>query len=328
MDVAELFRLHAAFVERVLARAGVAPRDLSDATQEVFLVVHRRAHEFEGRASVRTWLYRIAWHVASETRRRAFRRRERLDADLPERAVAPRAEHCPELRDSVRALLDAIDRLDADKRETLVAHELDETPMHEVAARLRIPLKTAFSRLYAARRALREELGKQGLSCGAWWLVLGKRAVDWPIVRVGSLSAGGFALAPLAAVIVLLMGELPALAPVQLTAAALTSQSAAAHVEHYAWKLDAVRLPASRAAAASSASRGTPHRAGTPRAAPVVDTPATAPREAPAAPRALVVIHMGDGSFPGPFGENPLAKHETVAPYEHPRAKLALFARR
>jgi hypothetical protein len=46
-----LFRAHAAFVWRVLRRHGVREADLEDVCQEVFMVVHRRLGEFEGRST-------------------------------------------------------------------------------------------------------------------------------------------------------------------------------------------------------------------------------------------------------------------------------------
>ena len=49
---------------RALQRHGVPERELADACQEVFLVVHRREAIFEGRSSVRSWLYGIALRVA------------------------------------------------------------------------------------------------------------------------------------------------------------------------------------------------------------------------------------------------------------------------
>jgi RNA polymerase sigma-70 factor (ECF subfamily) len=176
--VAEAFRSHAGLVERVLRRAGVAERDLNDARQEVFIVVHRRLPEFEGRASLSTWLYRIAVHVASDYRRRAYQRREQLaGADGTAAALAlaePRSaaqaadgDACDPLqrieqRELLEHALRALDALDPEKREAFVLAELYELPMREVAARLGCPQKTAFSRTYAARRRILAELHRHG----------------------------------------------------------------------------------------------------------------------------------------------------------------------
>lgn len=168
LDIVQLFREHAGRVERVLRRAGVHDSDLADATQEVFVVAHRKLPEFEGRASVSTWLYRIALRVAAAERRRARHRREQLCDEPPPSASG-------DLRDELeqRALLehvaDAVERLSDAQRAALALHDFEGLRMREVARRLRIPLKTAFSRSYAARKAIADELRRLGYVLPAWW---------------------------------------------------------------------------------------------------------------------------------------------------------------
>ncbi|HEX9298205.1 MAG TPA: sigma-70 family RNA polymerase sigma factor, partial [Polyangiaceae bacterium] len=58
-------------VWRTLHYCGVPPSDLQDVCQEVFLVIHRKIGEFEGRSSMRTWVYQICMRVAAGYRRRA-----------------------------------------------------------------------------------------------------------------------------------------------------------------------------------------------------------------------------------------------------------------
>src|SRR5688572_10166351 len=62
------------FVWRCLLSLGVPPGLLEDAAQDVFLVVHRRLSEFEGRSTLRTWLFGIVRNVASNRRRTLGRR--------------------------------------------------------------------------------------------------------------------------------------------------------------------------------------------------------------------------------------------------------------
>ena len=179
--VAEAFRTHAGLVERVLRRAGVPERDLGDLRQEVFLVVHRRLAQFEGRSSLSTWLYRIALNVASDHLRRAYQRRERLAdpddgherdgrAGSPHGASDELAASDPlasaEQQQLLAHVLRALEQLDCDKREAFVLSELYELPMREVASRLGCPAKTAFSRTYAARRRILAELHKAGALSG------------------------------------------------------------------------------------------------------------------------------------------------------------------
>jgi RNA polymerase sigma-70 factor (ECF subfamily) len=53
----------------LLARSMRDPADAADITQEVFLKVFRGIHGFHGESSLKTWIYRIALHEASNGRR-------------------------------------------------------------------------------------------------------------------------------------------------------------------------------------------------------------------------------------------------------------------
>ena len=161
-ELAALVREHACRVRRVLTRRGVSPADLPDAEQEVFIVAQRKLAQFEGRSSLATWLLGIASNVASQHRRKARHRRELLGVGGEPicEALDPLARlQAIETIARVRGLLDA---LSPEQREVIVLHELSELSMHETARELGIPLKTAFSRLYAGHRALRRTLERQG----------------------------------------------------------------------------------------------------------------------------------------------------------------------
>src|ERR1041384_5180517 len=66
----EVYAAHVGFVWRVLRTFGVPDAQIEDAVQDVFVVVHRRLAEWEGRAAITTWLFAIARRVASTHRRR------------------------------------------------------------------------------------------------------------------------------------------------------------------------------------------------------------------------------------------------------------------
>lgn len=151
-SVADVFREHAAFVWRALRRLGVPEADVEDVAQEVFVVVHRKLGEFEGRSTLRTWLYGICVRTASDYRRRARVRHEIVTDEPPEQtASAPQLDDVA--RRQARALLDRIlDALDEDKRAVFVLYEIEQVTMNEVAQAVGCPVQTAYSRLHAARR--------------------------------------------------------------------------------------------------------------------------------------------------------------------------------
>src|SRR5687768_15277156 len=84
----EIYRAHFGFVWRTLRALGVPSAALDDGAQEVFVVVHRRLAEFEGRASVKSWLFAIARGVAAN-QRRTVRRRAEDGAGFDDRLACP-----------------------------------------------------------------------------------------------------------------------------------------------------------------------------------------------------------------------------------------------
>lgn len=149
--VREVFDEHASYIWRTFRHLGMPEADVEDLCQEVFVVVHRKLGEFEGRSSLKTWLYGICLRVAADHRRRAHVRNERAQAD-PAEHLAAAGELQPDVRAETRAQLQALlATLDEDKRTVLVLYELEGLTMKEVAEAIGCPLQTAYSRLHAAR---------------------------------------------------------------------------------------------------------------------------------------------------------------------------------
>jgi RNA polymerase sigma-70 factor (ECF subfamily) len=153
-----LFEAHSAFVWRVLSRHGVRQADLEDACQDVFLVVHARLADFEGRSSLRTWIYGIAVRVALAARRKAARRHEQFDAEPVEVRVEPEQLESALRCETVHLIAAALGALSEEKREVFALYELEGMTMAEVASTLGIPENPALYRLYAARDEIRAAL--------------------------------------------------------------------------------------------------------------------------------------------------------------------------
>jgi RNA polymerase sigma-70 factor (ECF subfamily) len=128
----------------------------------VFVTLHGKLGEIERPEAVRSYVYGIAVRHASDHRKRAHVRREQPGDTLPEgRGSAPQLSEI--LATERRARLDrALATLENDKREVLVLYEIEELPMREVAEAVGVPLQTAYSRLYAARKELASALHELG----------------------------------------------------------------------------------------------------------------------------------------------------------------------
>ena len=133
-------------MERALKTLGVMDADVDDVCQDVFLVVHRRLAEFEGRSTLQTWLYAICVRVAADYRKSAHVTRLRTREALTE-LPAP----CDLGRPEARLLLSpALAALSEDKRDVLLLHDIEGFSVPEAADILGCPVQTAYTRLQSA----------------------------------------------------------------------------------------------------------------------------------------------------------------------------------
>ena len=149
-DLATLFRGHFDFVWRVARSLGVPSAALDDTVQDVFLTVHRRLHEFEGRSSLQTWIYAITYRTALNYRRRDQRQRCEEIVVEPETELPGPGERLERAR-AGRFVMQFLDGVSADKRDVFVLSVLEELTAPEVAEILGVKLNTVYSRLRLVR---------------------------------------------------------------------------------------------------------------------------------------------------------------------------------
>jgi len=159
----------------LIARSLQDPADASDITQEVFIKVFRNIRSFHGEASLRTWMYRIALHEASNQRRwwsRHKRQELAMDAPFCSRCEADSEGEAQSLgatladagcspfdqaaqqqtRERVEAALRQVPEA---FRTVVVLREIEGFTYEEIADVLRVNLGTVKSRLTRGRAALR-----------------------------------------------------------------------------------------------------------------------------------------------------------------------------
>jgi RNA polymerase sigma-70 factor (ECF subfamily) len=150
-DAASLIREYAPFVWRVLRHLGVLEDQLEDVSQEVFLTVFKQLPQFEGRSSLRTWIYGICWNVAASFRRQRKARRECVREEPPEASELASQDSNVWLKQAHAQLIRALETLDESQQAVFVLYEIEELSMEEIARALATPLTTCYSRLYTAR---------------------------------------------------------------------------------------------------------------------------------------------------------------------------------
>jgi RNA polymerase sigma factor (sigma-70 family) len=151
---AELIELHREELRAHCTRILRSPHDAEDALQEALLRAWRSLPQFEGRGSLRSWLYRIATNTSLDQMRR---RREPAIADEPTDRVEPH-DHF-ERRESVDRVVAAVGALTRGQQEVFVLRDIYGLSARETADVLDVTIASVNSGLQRARAGLRSELG-------------------------------------------------------------------------------------------------------------------------------------------------------------------------
>ncbi|MBX3225426.1 MAG: RNA polymerase sigma factor [Labilithrix sp.] len=156
-DFLEFYEQFFPLVWRWAARLGVPRHSLDDVVQEVFLTLFGRADEFEGRSSLKSWVFGVTFGVVRNFRRRRSSK-PTGDDGVEVDAIAAEGVH-PEAAatqgEAISLLQSILDGLDEDKREVFVMAELEGLSAPEIGQLLGVNSNTVASRLRHAREEVR-----------------------------------------------------------------------------------------------------------------------------------------------------------------------------
>lgn len=160
LDTEALFQQYAGFVASFLARLGVAPGDLDDVLQEVFLVVHARGGYVAGPAKPSSYLGAIAVRAAASYRRRRATSWARGTEVDPEQLGTNEFDpmNAFSLGESARTLYAALAKLEPELCATLLLVDHEGESPSSVAASMGVAVATVYWRLHKARKTLRKLL--------------------------------------------------------------------------------------------------------------------------------------------------------------------------
>jgi RNA polymerase sigma-70 factor, ECF subfamily len=168
-------------VYSVIYRILTDPSDAADTTQEVFLKVFRGMKYFHGESSLKTWIYRIAIHEASNRRRWWFRHKaketsmepsdaseysvsESVNAALVDKHKSPfesAADH------EVQARVEQeLRKVSEPYRTAVVLRDIEDLSYEEIAEITQVSLGTVKSRITRGRDALRKRLTEYAKEVG------------------------------------------------------------------------------------------------------------------------------------------------------------------
>lgn len=143
--------------------------DAEDLTQETFLRAYLSIHSFQSRASLNTWLFRIATNLCIDYSRKNKRSQgltmslsqendedEESERDIPDVAFDP--QRLLLNKELGKQLESALCELPEKLRTVVLLYDIEGLAYEEIAAIVSCPLGTVKSRLFNARTALRNKL--------------------------------------------------------------------------------------------------------------------------------------------------------------------------
>jgi RNA polymerase sigma-70 factor, ECF subfamily len=130
--------------------------DAEDVAQEAFAKAYRSFRQLRDRDRFRAWLVRMTWRMALDRQRANRRRLVREQAIELDRA--PTASDAVDAQERAKQLWRAIDALPEKLRLVIVLAGIQGHDIREVALLLDVPDGTVKSRLFLARKRLKERL--------------------------------------------------------------------------------------------------------------------------------------------------------------------------
>ena len=153
----KLYQLHGGRMKSVAWNLLGNESDAEDAVQEAFLKAFRGRNNFQGQASLATWLHRIVVNTCLDERRRA-RRHPQDEAIEPETPDALHPSSGTPRHPLRMALVKALTQLGDKQRAAIVLYEVEGFSHAEIAAILDINVAASKNRLFEAKRELRAML--------------------------------------------------------------------------------------------------------------------------------------------------------------------------
>jgi RNA polymerase sigma-70 factor, ECF subfamily len=146
-------------------------QDAEDVLQETYLRAFRSFHTFQAGTNIKGWMMRILINVVNDTLKKRARHSEFATTEddsnelesLPDQSAMAKDPEVQFTERQIRPnLMNALRRLPSSLLQPLLLRELEDMTYTEIAVVLEVPVGTVMSRLFRARRVLRERLTSDG----------------------------------------------------------------------------------------------------------------------------------------------------------------------
>ena len=157
----DLVKRHEGAVRGLLYRLLQHREDAEDLAQETFVRVYRGIGSFQGGASLRTWILKIATNLALDAQRKRSRSPSHVPLDAGAYlAAGERPEKRLDLEERSEAAAKALERLPFLQRAALIMKVTEGMKYEEIAKVLDTTARSVKSSIHVARRKLMESLGE------------------------------------------------------------------------------------------------------------------------------------------------------------------------
>ena len=137
---------------------------LDDLVQEVFFKAWKGLPKLRQSRYFSTWLYRISWNVANDRRKQFLKIKQEKQLWQSNSDLSSSVSQTELMQLHYQDLVQkGLQNLSFDHRAVLVLHDLRDIPQKEIAVILDIPIGTVKSRLFNARKNMRQFLEQQGV---------------------------------------------------------------------------------------------------------------------------------------------------------------------
>ena len=144
--------------------------ETQDLAQEVFLKIYRQIKNFRGDSKLSTWIYRISVNTCLDWKKKKMRiksinfsnmvNEENKDQTIDIKDDSPLPDEIILQDEDQRIVHDLIYELSDKYKTVLIMYHFNEMSYEDIAKALNVPQRTVETRLYRARRMLKDKISK------------------------------------------------------------------------------------------------------------------------------------------------------------------------
>lgn len=161
-NIDEIIDCYGSRVQGVIKRFLKTPNDIEDLEQEVYIKTWKNLSRHKEKTGFWSWINTITINTCKDHLRST--RKHQIIADSEEEILENIADKAlnPEkltvMNERHKLILNGINKLNPKYKEVLMFHDIEELTYEEISRKLKCPVGTVKSRLFNARKALKEEL--------------------------------------------------------------------------------------------------------------------------------------------------------------------------